>query len=108
MFLECFMTIYDLDLFQNRFELDSLLLVLRFEFFLSIFVKMTGIKDIKDINIQGIKDSTDSFLLAGNFPLSFTRCCFTFFLTYSLWFPKIRTFTYNLAKLFIFDKSINL
>ena len=31
---------------------------------------MAGTKGIKDINIQGIKDSTDIFLLADNFPLN--------------------------------------
>ena len=86
--------------FRIELDLDGLILVFSFQIFLSTFVKMA--------DFQGIKDSSDNFLSDITFSFYqtvyiFHDASFNFFSIYSLWFPIIRTLTYNLMKFFIFD-----
>ena len=92
-----------LNCFRKGLDLDGLILVLSFELFWSTFVKMA--------DFQGIKDSSDIFLLGNNFLLMrlskpSTRLSL-FFSLFDLLSPIIRTFSYNRKKFFIFDLSVN-
>ena len=85
---KCLRTTYGLSLLQNRIGPRQFNFNCRLEIFLSTFVKMT--------DFQSIKDSTDIFSSAKNFPLmrlsKHSRI-------YGLWFPIIRI----LQKFFILD-----
>ena len=86
--------------FRIELHLHGLIIVFNFEFF----------QLVEDL--QGIKDSTDTFSLTEKFPLMklFKRSTmlpllfFLFFVSNcGLWFPINGVFTYNLAKVFILD-----
>ena len=82
--------------FRIGLNLNGLTLALSFEIFQSIFFKAT--------DFQGIKDSSLIFLKipTSNFPLiRLSRS--NFFPINGLWFIIIKTSTYNLTNIFVFD-----
>ena len=98
LFVECFNTIYDVNLFQNRIKskwFNSSFNLRNFSVNL-VRQKVTDFQGIKDFSLIFFK------IPPNNFPLiRLSRS--DFFPINGLWFIIIKTFTYNLTNIFVFD-----